>query len=172
MAHAVEAHPRWCAACPYKHGSISGSLLMCAPTVPTHSILLLAIFTSKMSEHISTKTAASVALPVFTKERPTAEYHQEWAKAARTHFTADQLSLIDGYDPLSLLQYSSATVPGALVANESAGITPAAVAARDEARLRVRIVASTRSNIGSQARRPCSSLSQLRPGLFRFRRHG
>ena len=67
---------------------------------------------------------SAVALPLFMKERPTAEAVKDWLEEARPHLTADETSIVDGDLPRTMIKYGGSTVPAALVADPNgSGIT-------------------------------------------------
>ena len=60
--------------------------------------------------------SAAEALPLFPKERPSAETVKEWVEKAKPLLKPDETALIDGDEPRSLLVYTHSTLPPALVA--------------------------------------------------------
>ena len=82
--------------------------------------------------------SAGDALPLFPKERPSAEQAKEWAEKARPLLKPDETSIVDGDEPRSLLVYKHSSVPAALIADGSVGgmpgISSANVATRDAQR--------------------------------------
>ena len=55
--------------------------------------------------------SASVALPLFPKERPLASEAKDWLDEVKTLLPADQRALVDGLTPRPLLGYKPSTVP-------------------------------------------------------------
>ena len=55
--------------------------------------------------------SASVALPLFPKERPLASEAKDWLDEVKTLLPADQRALVDGLTPRPLLGYKASTVP-------------------------------------------------------------
>ena len=53
--------------------------------------------------------SASDALPLFPKERPSAETVKEWVEKAKPLLKPDETALIDGDEPRSLLVYTHST---------------------------------------------------------------
>ena len=52
------------------------------------------------------------ALPLFQKERPTAEAVRAWLDEAKLLLRPDETSLVDGYQPRTLIQYRDSTGAG------------------------------------------------------------
>ena len=80
------------------------------------STILLSIATLSsrtMGDNQTAKSSAST-FTVWVKERPTAAWVREWIKGAKQAVTADERSVIDGYTPRSLLEYTHVTVPAEL----------------------------------------------------------
>ena len=75
--------------------------------------------------------------PAFPGERPTMGQMKEWLESARDQLSADQRALVDGYDPRGLAALEPDSVPPALVASESTGITAPMVATRDVVRMQL-----------------------------------
>ena len=80
------------------------------------------------------QTAVGSAFPLFPGERPPIKDVLAWLRVATPTLSADQTSLNNGYEPVSLMAYSSETVPAALVAS-TGGITETAVESRAALRL-------------------------------------
>ena len=79
--------------------------------------------------------SADSKLDGFPGEKPLASDVLDWLRLHKPRLTSDQRALADGYSPRALLAYSAASVPAALVADATTGITPAMVANREVVRM-------------------------------------
>ena len=104
------------------------------------------------------------ALPLFQKERPTAEAVRAWLDEAKPLLRPDETSLVDGDTPRTLIQYRDSTVPDALVAgaaDATTGITAAHVATRA---MQIQSVVDENSKRLEQRK---SHLSEIEDGFFK-----
>ena len=85
-------------------------------------VFLGALVVAKAMGDASTakSVSASVALPLFPKERPLASEAKDWLDEVKILLPADQRALVDGLTPRPLLGYKASTVPPEL-AEEKAG---------------------------------------------------
>ena len=127
--------------------------LPCAAGVVWPLVLSLAI-------NLSTAMSEGSALEAFPGERPPAARMREYMRDNRPKLTSDEVALIAGAQPASLLQYADLSVPPALVADAPNGITPAMV----EQRL-VSTMRAQDENTQRQAYRQ-SKRAEIRNGLF------
>ena len=120
--------------------------------------ILFAAVAATMAE--SAKSA--IALPLFLKERPSAEAVRDWLEEAKPMLSADETSIVDGDQPRTMLQYQDNTVPATLVADPGGtGITAGNVAARQ-----MQQQAVIDANAVKLAQRT-SHLSEIEDGLFK-----
>ena len=94
------------------------------------------------------QTAVGSAFPLFPGERPPIKDVLAWLRVATPTLSADQTSLNNGYEPVSLMGFSPETVPVNLVA-ASGGITETAV----ESRVALRMQIQDRNDLKQQQHR-------------------
>ena len=90
---------------------------------------------SKLTTEPVSKTA-STALLAFPSNTPSARDALDWLTVNRPRLSADQRTLLHGYEPRCLLQYEHDTVPPLLVVSVD-GATATMVAARDVSRMSI-----------------------------------
>ena len=99
-----------------------------------HDLLLLLALSSL---RFSLMAKATGDFPAFPGERPTMGQMKEWLESARDQLSADQRALVDGYDPRGVAALEPDSVPPALVASDSTGVTAPMVATRDVVRMQL-----------------------------------
>ena len=94
----------------------TGHAASCVPGDAGVLVLLGALIAAKAMGDASTakSASASVALPLFPKERPLASEAKDWLDEAKILLPADQRALVDGLTPRSLLGYKPSTVPAVI----------------------------------------------------------
>ena len=114
-------------------GALVAAVLVCARPAPIYMVAsstgrpaLAFAGTRSRSERVLHATivvatgtmpeSAAEALPLFPKERPSAETVKEWVEKVKPLLKPDETALIDGDEPRSLLVYTHSTLPPALVA--------------------------------------------------------
>ena len=99
----------------------TGHAASCVPGDARALVLLGAFIAAKAMTDASTAkpASASVALPLFPKERPLASEAKDWLDEAKILLPADQRALVDWLTPRSLLAYKASTVPAAIADGET-----------------------------------------------------
>ena len=98
----------------------TGHAASCVPGDAGVLVFLGALIAAKAMGDASTakSASASVALPLFPKERPLASEAKDWLDEAKILLPADQRALVDGLTPRSLLGYKPSTVPAPIASGD------------------------------------------------------
>ena len=163
-------------------GALVAAVLVCARPAPINMVAssmgrpaLAFAGTRSRSERVLYATivvatgtmpdSAGDALPLFAKERPSAETVKEWVEKARPLLKPDETALIDGDEPRSLLVYKHSSLPAALIVEGATGgmvgISAANVATRDAQRQSI-LDANALKDDQSRSHR-----SEIEDGLFK-----
>lgn len=121
----------------------------------------LQLYVVALTSVLAMSATSSADFERFPGEKPSAAESKEWLRKSRPLLSDDEVALINGLEPSSLLGYSLLSVPPALVANDATGVTAAMVEQRAVVRLQRQDDNTSRTEVRDAKK------AELQHGLFK-----